>query len=162
MHIDYAGPPWIPGSVLQKIGPVTYLVDTGDGRSWKCHVDQMKEFGGTRDDSQPDVTGSQSLNVDVPIPSFDVLPAEIAASNTEEQTLDTGDSGSTNTSGQSGMQQAEESRQDNTSPSRSQESVQDSEPSRSPARMTTTSQSTQKSYPTRQHHQPNWYGRNTN
>lgn len=28
-----AGPPWIPASVLQQIGPVTYLVDTGDGRS---------------------------------------------------------------------------------------------------------------------------------
>ena len=99
-----AGPPWIPGSVQQKISPVTYLVDTGDGRPWKCHIDQMKEFGGTRDGSQPDVTGSQSLNVDVPIPSFDVVP-EIAASNTEEQSLDTGDSGgSTNTSRQSGTQ----------------------------------------------------------
>ena len=37
------GPNWIPGEIIQKVGPVTYLVDTHGDRPWKCHIDQLKE-----------------------------------------------------------------------------------------------------------------------
>ena len=30
---------WIPGVVIQKIGPVTYLVDVRSDKPWKCHID---------------------------------------------------------------------------------------------------------------------------
>ncbi len=36
------GPDWIPGVILSQLGPVTYLVDLGEGRSWKRHVDHLK------------------------------------------------------------------------------------------------------------------------
>ena len=32
---------WIPGTVLKKMGPVTYSVDIGDGRTVKRHIDQL-------------------------------------------------------------------------------------------------------------------------
>ena len=37
------GPTWIPGEIVQKLGPVTYLVDVYGDRPWKCHIDQVKE-----------------------------------------------------------------------------------------------------------------------
>ena len=37
------GPTWIPGEIVQKLGPVTYLVDVFSDKPWKCHVDQLKE-----------------------------------------------------------------------------------------------------------------------
>ena len=33
---------WIPGVVLRKLGPLTYDVETRDGRTVKRHADQLK------------------------------------------------------------------------------------------------------------------------
>ena len=41
---DYHGDTkWIPGPVLKKLGPVTYSVDIGDGRTVKWHIDQLHQ-----------------------------------------------------------------------------------------------------------------------
>ena len=42
------GPDWIPATVLEVQGPVTYLIQTDDGQVWKRHLDQLKEFGERR------------------------------------------------------------------------------------------------------------------
>ena len=40
---DYNGPSkWIPGVVIRKLGPVTYDVETTQGRTVKCHIDQIR------------------------------------------------------------------------------------------------------------------------
>ena len=40
---DYRGEKkWISGTVLRKLGPVTYHVDVGKGQAWKRHVDQLQ------------------------------------------------------------------------------------------------------------------------
>ena len=41
------GVAWIPGTIVQQLGPLTYLIDVGEGRTWKCHVDHVKEYGTT-------------------------------------------------------------------------------------------------------------------
>ena len=33
---------WIPGVVMRLLGPLTYLVDVGEGRAWKRHIDHLK------------------------------------------------------------------------------------------------------------------------
>ena len=33
---------WVPGVVLKQLGPVSYLIDVGDGKAWKRHVDHLK------------------------------------------------------------------------------------------------------------------------
>ena len=38
------GPDWIAGTVLEVLGPVTYVVETEDGSKWKRHVDQLKDW----------------------------------------------------------------------------------------------------------------------
>ena len=38
------GPDWIPATVMEVIGPVTYLVETDHGQRWKRHADQIKDW----------------------------------------------------------------------------------------------------------------------
>ena len=34
---------WIRGTILKKLGPVTYTVDVGNGNLWKRHIDQLRK-----------------------------------------------------------------------------------------------------------------------
>ena len=38
------GPDWIPATVIEVLGPVTYTVETEQGYKWKRHADQMKDW----------------------------------------------------------------------------------------------------------------------
>ena len=37
------GPTWIPGTIAQQLGPVSYLVNVQHGVSWRRHVDHLKQ-----------------------------------------------------------------------------------------------------------------------
>ncbi|GBN52888.1 Transposon Tf2-11 polyprotein [Araneus ventricosus] len=37
-----SGPTWIPGTVIEKTGPLSYKNVTPDGKSVRCHIDQMR------------------------------------------------------------------------------------------------------------------------
>ena len=34
--------PWLPGKVLERIGPCSYLIQLEDGRQWRRHIDHLK------------------------------------------------------------------------------------------------------------------------
>ena len=34
---------WVPGTIVQKLGPVTYQVDIGSGNIVKRHIDQLTQ-----------------------------------------------------------------------------------------------------------------------
>ncbi len=38
------GDPYVHATVISKLGPVTYMVKTQDGQSWKRHVEQLKDL----------------------------------------------------------------------------------------------------------------------
>ena len=38
------GPAWIPGTIVEVLGPVTYVVETETGQRWKRHADQLKDW----------------------------------------------------------------------------------------------------------------------
>ena len=38
------GPDWLPATVTEVLGPVTYLVETDSGQRWKRHADQIKDW----------------------------------------------------------------------------------------------------------------------
>ena len=42
----HPGDPWVPAVITSRLGPVTYMVRTSDGRVWKRHIEQliMKEL----------------------------------------------------------------------------------------------------------------------
>ena len=36
------GPKWIPGIIVQRLGPLSFLIETRDGQLWRRHVDHLK------------------------------------------------------------------------------------------------------------------------
>ena len=42
MAHNFGSPKWLPGTISQQCGPVTFEVKLEDGRLWKCHTDQLK------------------------------------------------------------------------------------------------------------------------
>ena len=41
------GMPFVPGVVKKKLGPLTYLIQTQSGLTWKRHIDHLKSLGHT-------------------------------------------------------------------------------------------------------------------
>ena len=63
-NFSSSGPNWILGTIAQKQGPLTYLVDVSNGRLWKRHVDHIKKHHSPHSvpKSEPEI------NVDFSIP----------------------------------------------------------------------------------------------
>ena len=38
------GPTWIPGIIVQQLGPLTYMIEVSAGKFWKRHVDHVKDY----------------------------------------------------------------------------------------------------------------------
>ncbi len=47
------GHQWIPGTIVERKGPLTYLVQVAEGRIWKRHVDHLRETTDTPQDQTP-------------------------------------------------------------------------------------------------------------
>ena len=45
---------WIPGVVLHQLGPLTYLVDVEQGRTWRCHINLLKHVSHVPDSCEYD------------------------------------------------------------------------------------------------------------
>ena len=56
-------PPWVPGTTVQQQGPLSFLVDVGDGRVWKRHVDHLFARG---DGPSPEPQSPEPENSEVP------------------------------------------------------------------------------------------------
>ena len=54
------GAKWIPGVVIERLGPVTYLVDVNNDQIWKWHADQLKSIAEKPTDSPG--SGHESAN----------------------------------------------------------------------------------------------------
>lgn len=70
VHHLRSGDNWIPGVVLKQLGPVSYLVDVGEGRAWKRHIDHLK----VRDLPEPDnseLTPQVEAEPDLSLPTPD-------------------------------------------------------------------------------------------
>ena len=35
------GPKWIKGTVKEKVGPLSYMIELLNGMVWKCHIDHL-------------------------------------------------------------------------------------------------------------------------
>lgn len=54
---------WIPGIVIQKLGPVTYRVEVAHGQIWKRHIDQLR----LREDSSQVASSPVVVQADSPV-----------------------------------------------------------------------------------------------
>ena len=58
-------PKWIPGTVVQKSGPLSYVINVGPGIDWKRHVDHIRESLAQADSelNPPDISTDQYIDV---------------------------------------------------------------------------------------------------
>ena len=72
------GPDWVPAVVVERLGPLTYLVETADQLLWKRHIDLLRELAvrhpisETQDSEDPE---PPDINVPVVDPGPPVLSA---------------------------------------------------------------------------------------
>ena len=38
------GPTWVPGVIVQQLGPLTYMIEVSERKFWKHHVDHVKDY----------------------------------------------------------------------------------------------------------------------
>lgn len=83
------GPKYVPGVIIQKQGPLSYLVEVQNGITWRRHVDHLKELVTQEDlipaeDVQPDADSSDQ---DVSFPSPEaIVPAVPVSSGSSPDT----------------------------------------------------------------------------
>lgn len=74
-----SGEDWVPGVIVQQLGPLTYLVDVSEGRIWKRHVDHLKEYNVQRPMSVrgPEVDMDTDYSYNSPtLPAVSSTPAD--------------------------------------------------------------------------------------
>ena len=58
------GAAWVPGLVVERVGPLTYLVQVDDGGLWKRHIDHLHEQSGTLQEAAERSPHPQSVDLE--------------------------------------------------------------------------------------------------
>ena len=91
-HKFCEGPRWAPGVIVERLGPLTYLVQMDTGVFWRRHVDHLR----TAHDKSPDTSktipstslSSELSNASDFIPIVDSDQSSIAEQRTEQPVTD--------------------------------------------------------------------------
>ena len=76
------GPDWVPAIIVERLGPVSYLVETSERQLWKRHIDLLKELSVKRNLSDaeesdiPPVLSEESVRLPDSPPSSELSPSE--------------------------------------------------------------------------------------
>lgn len=83
------GPDWIPSTVVEVLGPVTYTVETDEGHRWKRHADQIKSWiSPPRESDRPQAEPESTSDTDLdPLPE-DSTPMDSETPETAETTVE--------------------------------------------------------------------------
>ena len=58
------GAAWVPGVVVERVGPLTYLVQVGDGGLWKRHIDHLRERSDTLQAAEARPANAQAVDLE--------------------------------------------------------------------------------------------------
>ena len=73
-HNFCAGPHWAPGIIVERHGPLTYLVQDNTGVFWRCHVDHLHPAH-DKPLEQNTTPNNAPLSPDLPLPNqSDFIP----------------------------------------------------------------------------------------
>ena len=81
------GPDWIAGIIVERLGPLSYLVETETHQLWKRHVDQLKEVSDSPLKPMEFEVVSDRDDSNLVIPSSPMVVPDSASESTES-TLD--------------------------------------------------------------------------
>lgn len=73
------GTEWVPAVVVERLGPLTYLVETSEHLIWKRHIDLLRELSLSRSLSQSQELEESEPEVPVETPNSEVLPFPLPA-----------------------------------------------------------------------------------
>ena len=91
------GPDWISGIIIEKLGPLSYLVETSTQQVWRRHVDQLRLFEQHKTQSElnePNQMNSDSLIEPDSSPTSADPDVQLEPSLSVEQTSKLSDTGS--------------------------------------------------------------------
>jgi len=71
----HPGDDWIPGVILKHLGPVSFQVDVGEGRTWKRHINHIK----IRDLPNPVTESVQEETPEDMVPELTLMEPNIVA-----------------------------------------------------------------------------------
>ena len=77
------GPKWIPGTIVGRNGPLSYVVQVEGGQVWKRHIEQLREVGDTPVGDIP-VEEPPNQNTDQPPIDEESYPFTSEASGTTQ------------------------------------------------------------------------------
>ena len=66
-HNMRPGPDWVPAVVIERLGPLTYLVETTDHLLWKRHIDLLRELKVNSQVETPQSTESDPSDLNIPL-----------------------------------------------------------------------------------------------
>ena len=85
------GADWVPCTIVEVLGPVTYLVDTDQGQRWKRHADQLKTWlpplsaPSLEVDVEPDLSSDLSSDLPEDPPNESAPPESTEESSTPSE-----------------------------------------------------------------------------
>ena len=63
------GEKWVPGTIIERTGPLSYLVQVTGGQTWKCHIDHLKQMDDSPQQEQTTETASNDKETTIRFPS---------------------------------------------------------------------------------------------
>ena len=66
-HNMHHGPDRVPAVVIERLGPLTYLVETTDHLLWKRHIDLLRELKVNSQVETPQSTESDPSELNIPL-----------------------------------------------------------------------------------------------
>ena len=73
-HNFREGPRWVAGVIVERLGPLTYLVQVNTGVFWRRHVDHLRTAHDRPPDQDKTVPPNSSLSPDFPTTPSDFIP----------------------------------------------------------------------------------------
>ena len=81
------GPCWVPGTVVEILGPVSCLIRVQNGELWRRHIDHLRDGGASPPDTERVETGSKDIEDDASSSEPPVIqPSSGDSSSTVTQT----------------------------------------------------------------------------
>ena len=75
------GEDWVPGSIIERRGPHSYIVKAANGQVWHRHIDQLKEMK----DSPQEIL---EISTDIDSQAFGTVPTELPIPPTTDTTTE--------------------------------------------------------------------------
>ena len=60
------GDKWVPGTIVERTGPLSYLVQVGRGKTWKLHIDHLRQMNDSPQEEQMTETRDSDTLIQFP------------------------------------------------------------------------------------------------